>query len=303
MADDDLLSMLLTRRFEEELLRMAATGDIRGTTHTCLGQEYIPVALERLLHPDDFVLSHHRGHGHYLARFGDVTGLLAELLGRQGAVCGGVGGSQHIHRPGYLSTGVQGESLPIAVGIALHFKRRALERCAVAYIGDGTWGEGAVYEALNMAALWSVPLVVVVENNGIAQTTPTSAHMAGSIAARAAAFGIAYQRIEGTDIDEIRADLRMDFNESRKSSKPFIVEFVTHRVGPHSKGDDARTAQQIREAELADWYPAYAFAHQAQTREIESIARKQLDDAIEEVRRRPLVSAPRLAAEHAGDGE
>src|SRR5262245_52932230 len=121
LCDEDLDLAVLIRRFEEGLLRLFSSGALSGTTHTCLGQEYVPVALAPLL-ADDFVFSNHRGHGHYLAHCGDPEGLLAELMGREGAVCHGVGGSQHLRRERFLSTGVQGESLPAAVGVALHYK-------------------------------------------------------------------------------------------------------------------------------------------------------------------------------------
>src|SRR5262245_23441284 len=103
LSDDDLELALLIRRFEERLLSLFAAGELSGTTHTCLGQEYIPVALAPLL-TEDFVFSHHRGHGHYLAHCADPEGLLAELMGREGGVCGGVGGSQHLRRERFLST-------------------------------------------------------------------------------------------------------------------------------------------------------------------------------------------------------
>lgn len=255
LADEDLARLLMIRRFEEKLLELFARGELNGTTHTCLGQEYIPVALEPLLHQHDFVFSNHRGHGHYLARYGDPAGLLAEIMGREGAVCQGVGGSQHILRDRYLSTGVQGESMPVAVGVALSLKRREPGRLACVYIGDGTWGEGAVYEALNMARLWDLPLLVVVENNGIAQSTPTSVQMAGTIAARAQAFDIAHVRIESADPSRIRAEL-MPLVDQVRSGEPLVAEFVTHRVGPHSKGDDSRSALEL--AAVRDWYVRYA---------------------------------------------
>ncbi|MEU9835849.1 thiamine pyrophosphate-dependent enzyme, partial [Streptosporangium sp. NPDC048047] len=148
-VDEDLRLLLLIRHFELALLRLFEAGELSGTTHTCLGQEYIPVALSRLLREDDFVLSNHRGHGHFLARYAEPYGLLAEIMGREGALCAGVGGSQHVYHRRFLSTGVQGESLPVAAGVALALRGSGALACA--YIGDGTWGEGAVYEALNMA--------------------------------------------------------------------------------------------------------------------------------------------------------
>ncbi|MEU7899394.1 thiamine pyrophosphate-dependent dehydrogenase E1 component subunit alpha [Nonomuraea sp. NPDC049152] len=244
MIDADLSRMLLIRAFERKLLDLFGRGLLNGTTHTCLGQEYVPVAVEGLLHPADHVFSNHRGHGHYLARFDDPGGLLAEIMGREGAVCSGVGGSQHIRRDRYLSTGVQGESLPVAAGVALHLKRAEPGRLACAYIGDGTFGEGSVYEALNLAALWRLPLLVVVENNGIAQSTPTSANLAGTIEGRAAAFGIAHALVEGADVDGIR-DLLAPLVAGVREGRPAVAEFVTHRLGPHSKGDDTRPAHAI----------------------------------------------------------
>ncbi len=123
LADADLELLLLIRQFELAVLELFSRGQLHGTTHTGLGQEYIPVALRPLLEPQDFVFSNHRGHAHYLSRFADPAGLLAELMGRDGAVGHGVGGSQHIHRDRYLSTGIQGQSLPVAAGAALHLKR------------------------------------------------------------------------------------------------------------------------------------------------------------------------------------
>jgi pyruvate dehydrogenase E1 component alpha subunit len=257
-ACDDLRTLLLIRHFETALLELFAQGLLHGTTHTCLGQEAVPVALMPLLDPGDFVFSNHRGHGHYLARFDDPAGLLAEIMGRDGAVCHGVGGSQHLRRDRYLSTGVQGESLPLAAGAALHSARTEPGRLACAFIGDGTWGEGAVYETLNLAALWRLPLVVAVEHNGIAQSTPSAAAMAGTIAARAAAFGVAHLHVPELrgDVAAMRAMLEEPLKHVRDGAGPLVVEFAVHRLGPHSKGDDTRPAAAV--AALPDWYTRHA---------------------------------------------
>jgi TPP-dependent pyruvate/acetoin dehydrogenase alpha subunit len=293
--EQDLELMLAIRHFELRLLDLFEQGVLNGTTHTCLGQEYIPVALQPLLRDDDFVFSNHRGHGHYLARFADQEGLLAEIMGRDGAVCGGVGGSQHIFRGSYLSTGVQGESLPAAVGVALHFRRVGRGNLALAYIGDGTWGEGAVYEALNMAQLWRVPLLVVVENNEIAQSTPRSAHMAGTIAGRAAAFGIRYAHVGGCDVAAIRARLRPLIDDLRREPAPLVVEFTTQRLGPHSKGDDSRPAAEIRAAAGQDWYELLAGRHPDLFRRLDRAARRRAAQLAEAVAARPPSAPPRCA--------
>ncbi|MFD6910528.1 thiamine pyrophosphate-dependent dehydrogenase E1 component subunit alpha [Streptomyces virginiae] len=284
---DDLSSLLMIRHFEQTVLDLFARGLLNGTTHTCLGQEYVPVALGPLLDPGDFVFSNHRGHGHYLARFDDPEGLLAEMTGREGAVCSGVGGSQHIFRDTYLSTGVQGESLPVAAGTALWFRRTGRPGIAVAYIGDGTWGEGAVYEALNLAALWRLPLLVVVENNGIAQTTPTAQAMAGDIAGRAAAFGIAHVPVTGSDVAAIRARLAPVVERTRAGGGPVVVEFATHRLGPHSKGDDTRSADEVAAEREHDWHDAYRRRDPDLFAKVDDEQRKRIADAAERVLARP----------------
>jgi pyruvate dehydrogenase E1 component alpha subunit len=236
------------------------------------------------------VFSNHRGHGHYLARFDDPAGLLAEIMGREGAVCHGVGGSQHIFRDRYLSTGVQGQSLPVAAGVALHLKHAEPGRIAVVHIGDGTWGEGAVYEALNMAQLWRLPLLVVVEHNGIAQSTPTAAEMAGTVGGRAAAFGLPHHRTDSVDLVVLRRDLAGVVADVRDRHQPWVVEFVTHRVGPHSKGDDTRSAEELRRARDGDWYGRYQRAFGDRFTRADDRQRHLMADITAQVDARPLSS-------------
>lgn len=286
MSDDDLGLALLIRRFEERLLLLFSAGELSGTTHTCIGQEYVPVALAPLL-ADDVVLSNHRGHGHYLAHCGDPEGLLAELMGREGGVCNGVGGSQHLRTDRFLSTGVQGESLPIAVGVALHLKRTAPDRIVAAYIGDGTWGEGAVYEALNLAQLWRVPLLVVVEHNRIAQSTPTTLQLAGTISGRAAAFGITFSESDSPDVGEIRAAAAPHVARVRATSTPHVLLLHTTRLGPHSKGDDSRPADEVAALWQDDWLARYAGCFPAQFEAADAQARRRVADLATTVAARP----------------
>jgi acetoin:2,6-dichlorophenolindophenol oxidoreductase subunit alpha len=286
VSDDDLAALLLIRRFEEAVLELFAAGKISGTTHTCLGQEYVPVALAPLLH-DDFVLSNHRGHGHYLAHCADPEGLLAEIMGREGAICRGVGGSQHLRRDGFLATGVQGESLPVAVGVGLHLKRADQRQIAVAYVGDGTWGEGAVYEALNIAALWAVPLLVVVENNGIAQSTPTHLQMAGTVGDRVRGFGIAYHHVQTMEIAKIRTEMAPLIARIRSRHLPAVVEFDTVRLGPHSKGDDTRLARELDALQARDWATRYAATHLAQFEVVDARQRRLVTETVRLVSGRP----------------
>lgn len=287
LADDDLALALLIRHFELRIQALFGQGLLSGTTHTCLGQEYVPVALRTLLAADDFVFSNHRCHGHYLARFDDPAGLLAELMGRTGAICGGVGGSQHLRRDRFLSSGVQGQTMPVAAGTALHLKRAGPGALACAYIGDGTWGEGAVYEALNLAALWRLPLLVVVENNGIAQSTPTRLQLAGTIAGRAQAFGVEHRRTESLDVNELRREIGPLVARVRGEQRPAVLEFVTHRLGPHSKGDDPRPAAVRLEAERHDWYRLYRAAHPEHFAAFDAPAAERVAAVASEVAARP----------------
>jgi TPP-dependent pyruvate/acetoin dehydrogenase alpha subunit len=288
-AGEDLRQLLLIRHFETALLELFTRGLLHGTTHTCLGQEPVPVALRPLLGPEDFVFSNHRGHGHYLARFDDPAGLLAEIMGREGAVCGGVGGSQHLKRDRYLSTGVQGESLPVAAGAALHLARHEPGRIACVHIGDGTWGEGAVYEALNLAALWRLPLLVAVEHNGIAQSTPTAAQLAGTIAARAAAFGVAHLPVTADDVPLMRARLAEPLARVRDGAGPLVVEFATRRLGPHSKGDDPRDATELARLRAEDWHTRYAAALGPRFARYEAEQRALVAEVVRDVSARPPV--------------
>ncbi|GAA0989280.1 thiamine pyrophosphate-dependent dehydrogenase E1 component subunit alpha [Acrocarpospora macrocephala] len=287
VADADLGRMLRIRHFERALLRLFERGQLNGTTHTCLGQEHVPVAVSGLLDPDDYVFSNHRGHGHFLARHDEPHALLAEIMGRAGAVCNGVGGSQHVYHERFLSTGVQGESLPVAVGVALRLKRVTPGRLACAYIGDGTWGEGSVYEALNMAQLWRAPLLVVVEHNRIAQSTPTTAQLSGSIAGRAAGFGVLHHRIESVDVNVIRAELAPLAAVVRSEFRPVVAEIAVHRAGPHSKGDDTRTPEELREAAEGDWHPRYAEAFPEQFARLDEEQRAFIARMVDDVLIRP----------------
>jgi len=157
--------MILIRKFEELLLDLFSKGKLFGTTHTYVGQEAIAVSVMGHLNKSDIVFSSHRCHGHFLAKEDDPEGLLAEIMGRENGVCGGRGGSQHLHKNNFYSNGIQGGIVANSVGMAFAEKYKKTSNIVVVFMGDGTWGEGISYEALNMASLWSVPLLVVVENN------------------------------------------------------------------------------------------------------------------------------------------
>lgn len=245
--------MVLIRRFEETLLDLFAAGKVAGTTHTCIGQEADGVGVISCLEPErDVVVSNHRCHGHYLAFTGDVDGLLAEVMGRVTGVCGGKGGSQHLHRGNFYSNGVQGSIVPVATGIALAEKLKGSGAVVTVFLGDGTLGQGVVYEDLNMAALWDLPLLFVVENNHYAQTTPAELAVAGSIPARAAAFGIDTADVRTTDVLRVHEEAARAVEAVRRSGRPYFLVLDTYRLAPHSKGDEIRDPAEIAAASERD---------------------------------------------------
>jgi TPP-dependent pyruvate/acetoin dehydrogenase alpha subunit len=237
--------MRFIRRFEECLLDLFDRGLLNGTTHACIGQEADAVAILGQLGADDHVFSNHRCHGHFLARTGDALGLLAEIMGKPEGVCGGVGGSQHLCAPGFMSNGVQGGIVPNAAGIALAKQLDGSSGLSVVFIGDGTLGEGATYEALNLASLWALPLVVVLEDNGWAQSTPSKAHLAGSMHDRFAAFGMRVFEIDSTDVEAIDALAKRALDRGRAQAGPVAIIVHTYRLCHHSKNDDNRPAEEV----------------------------------------------------------
>ena len=237
------------RGFEQMLLDEFARGHVPGTTHTCIGQEIAAVAVAAALDRGrDCVFSNHRGHGHFLAYCGEVFPLLAEILGRPDGVCGGRGGSQHLYLGNFYSNGVQGGTVGNAVGVALAEKKKRSGAVTCVWLGDGTFGEGLVYEAMNMASLWRLPMVFAVEANGIAQTTPTTTQLAGSIAARCAAFDIPVAETSGADLAETLAAASRAVDAARADARPQAVVSHAVRLGPHSKGDDTRPPEMLQAA-------------------------------------------------------
>jgi acetoin:2,6-dichlorophenolindophenol oxidoreductase subunit alpha len=241
------------RAFERLLLDQFALGRIGGTTHTCLGQEITAVAVTAALdRARDCVFSNHRGHGHFLAYCGEVLPLLAEILGRSDGVCGGRGGSQHLHWRNFYSNGVQGGSVGNGVGVALAEKKKRSGAVTCAWLGDGTFGEGLVYEAMNIASLWRLPVVFAIEANGIAQTTPTEMQLAGSLAARCRAFDIAAEEVSGADLAEALAAAARAVDATRAEQRPHAIISHAVRLGPHSKGDDTREPAWLQAAWTQD---------------------------------------------------
>ncbi len=227
----------LIRLTEQLILDQFSRGLVSGTTHTCLGQELAAMSVVRALdHEEDAVLSNHRNHGHFLTYSGDFLGLVAEIMGREAGVCGGRGGSQHLAWRHFHSNGVQAGMMGIGAGLALARKRKGRGGLVAAMIGDGTLGEGLVYESMNLASVWDAPLLIVVENNGIAQTTDTRETIGGDIEERGAAFGFATWRFSDDDPDFCRKVAEVGRDRARRPAS----RLSRARHAPHG------TAQQGR---------------------------------------------------------
>lgn len=234
--------MLRIRRFEERLQQLVGAGRIGGTTHLCAGQEAIAVGVSSLLSVADQVVSTHRGHGHLLAKGARADRALAEFAGRRDGYCMGKGGSQHTAVPslGHMgSNGITGGGLPIAAGLALAQQLRNTGRCVVAYLGDGAAATGNFHETLNLCALWQLPIVFVLENNGYAMSTPVASFAAtSSFADWASRYqGMATATVDGNDVLAVAAAAAPLLARARAGGGPALLECATWRLYGHSKSD------------------------------------------------------------------
>jgi 2-oxoisovalerate dehydrogenase E1 component len=243
---DAVLSALRIRAVESALYDAFGKGQLHGTIHTCIGQEFSGVAICRKLQSDDFVTSNHRCHGHFIATTGQWRGLIDELVGNIDGVCAGIGSSQHLCDERFISNGQQGGLLPVAAGVALDRKLAGKKAVVVSFIGEGTLGEGVLYETANIANLWNLPHLIVCENNGYSQSTPQSASVAGDIGARAEAFGSRVFRADTWDLETLNERAAQALDYIRNSGRPAMMIVQTYRLNPHSKGDDQRPAEEIK---------------------------------------------------------
>ena len=248
-----ILTKALTTRFvEEELLGLFSRGKLNGTVHTCIGQEFCGAVLSEFLRPGDTIFSNHRCHGHFLSRTDEVEGLVAELMGRRTGVCAGIGGSQHLCKDGFFSNGIQGGIVPVAAGLALGHKLRGTGSISVVFIGDGTLGEGVVYETLNLASKWDLPLLMVLEDNKYSQSTAQHETLAGDIRLRAEAFGIETAHGNTWDWQELWSLAGEVVPRVREGSRPLFLHVETYRLKAHSKGDDTRPRAVVEPYEQKD---------------------------------------------------
>ena len=253
ISPNQIEEALLIRRIEESFLELFSLGKLNGTVHTCVGQEFAAVAFAGQLNKQDFVFSNHRCHGHYISFTKDYQGLLAELLGKKMGVCGGVGSSQHLQNGNFYSNGIQGGIVPLAAGMALANKLQNNDNIGIVFIGDGTLGEGILYETLNLISLWKLPLLVVCENNFYAQSTFQKDNLAGEILKRADAFSIKTFESNTWDVDTLFNSAKESIEYIRKNREPVFHLVNTYRLNAHSKGDDDRDPEEINKYKEKDF--------------------------------------------------
>jgi TPP-dependent pyruvate/acetoin dehydrogenase alpha subunit len=238
--------MYRIRRVEETLLDLFSKGLLTGTTHTSIGQEACAVGVINALDREkDIIFSNHRGHGHYITYSGDIIGLFGELMGKSVGVCAGIGGSQHLCKKNFYTNGIQGGIVPVATGMAFAEKLKGSGAIVAVFMGDGTLGQGVVYEAFNISSLWKLPVLFIVEDNKYAQTTPSWMQHSGEISKRASVFLIKSAEIEVNDVMEVYELAKEVVNYVRTNIKPFFLVLHTYRLSPHSKGDDVRPKEEI----------------------------------------------------------
>ena len=246
-----LESLLAIRFFEEAVDGLFARGMMHGTMHLSIGQEAVATGVCAALRKSDFITSTHRGHSHCIAKGADLTRMMAELLAKQTGYCRGRGGSMHIAdvETGNLgANGIVAGGIPIAAGAALSQKLQGKDSVVVSFFGDGATNEGAFHEALNLAAVWDLPVIFVCENNKYGMSFSTAKSMkVEKISDRAAAYGMPGVTVDGNDVDAVYAVAQEAVDRARSGGGPTLIECLTYRHKGHSKSDKNlyRTKEEI----------------------------------------------------------
>ena len=229
----------IIRTFEKLLLFLFEKGMIKGTTHTSIGQELIPVLALDNLHERDYVISNHRSHAHFISYANDYEKLLDEILGNAQGVCGGKGGSQHIHYKRFYSNGVLGNLVPVANGMALGEKNEKRWNFNFVFRRWNIWGRCCLW-SFNLSKIYSIPILYIVENNFIAQTTKLDDNLSGTLKDRFLAFDIPCNEIDDQDLNLMQEIFNEKLEFVRQNSSPTSIIVNTQRLAAHSKGDDTR---------------------------------------------------------------
>lgn len=246
------------REFEETAISLFQDGIVPGFTHTYIGQEAVAVGVCSTLMPGDRVASNHRGHGHIIARGADTSRMLAEILGKKDGYLQGMGGELHIMDASINiigANGIVGAGIPIAVGAALSDQMQGNENVTVSFFGDGATSEGYFAEAMNLAAIWQLPIVFVCENNMYGEFTPAAEVCAGVIYKRAEGYGIPGVEVDGQDVVAVRDCALEAVRRARSGGGPTLIEAKTYRWYGHFYGEEAMIGSYSyrSDEEVADW--------------------------------------------------
>lgn len=258
---DELLEMyrrmILIRRMEEQLAHDCAAGKLPGPVHLYVGEEAVAVGVCQHLSERDWITSTHRGHGHFLAKGGDPARMMAEIYGRADGICGGFGGSMHVadfSRGIIGANGIVGGGIALATGAALAAQLEGDGRVAVCFFGDGAANQGVLMEALNVAALWKLPLILVCENNGFSEFSPSATVTAGSIAPRAQPFGVVAHEVDGNDVIAVWQAAHVAVRRARDGLGASLIEARTYRTRGHVEYETTFITEPYRdEAEVEAW--------------------------------------------------
>jgi acetoin:2,6-dichlorophenolindophenol oxidoreductase subunit alpha len=249
-----LATMWRIRLFEERVGRLKQADEVHGLIHLSIGGEGVAAAVCSQLRPSDAVYSGHRAHGHAIAQGAPLARTMAELMGREGGLCRGLGGSMHLvdAEHGFLgATGVVGGTIPIALGSALALRMRGEDSVAVVFFGDGAVQAGHFNETVNLAALWRLPLILVCENNGFAEFTLRSAHTnVERVSDVVAPYGLERETVEGSDPAAVWEAFRRFLGAARAGGGPFLLECLTHRLRGHYEGDPGAYREALADE---DW--------------------------------------------------
>jgi acetoin:2,6-dichlorophenolindophenol oxidoreductase subunit alpha len=284
--------MTLIRLFEEQANELYRSAKMPGLTHLYSGEEGVAVGVCSALRSDDWITSTHRGHGHCLAKGAEPGRMFAELLGKEAGYCRGKGGSMHIadHENRNLgANAIVGGSAGIATGAALSARRRRTDEVAVCFFGEGALGQGLVYEVMNMASLWSLPVLYICENNSYNEYTHYLEATAGDVLARPRAFGIAAREVDGQDVRAVYAETAELVARARAGGGPAFLLAHTYRYYGHHVGDIERSYYRTREEEdlwrrerdpillHAAWLRAQKLADDDELRRVEDVARVAIE--------------------------
>jgi len=288
--------MVMIRLFEEQVNDLYTRALMPGLAHLYIGEEAVAVGICEALRPTDYVTSTHRGHGHCLAKGASPDRMFAELLGKEAGYCRGKGGSMHIADPATGNLGanaIVGGSTGIATGAALASKRLGKEDVAVCFFGEGALGQGVLYEVMNLAALWKLPVIYVCENNLYTEYTHYSETTAGDILARGTAFGVPAESVDGQDVRAVNAVARKMVEHARRGEGPSYLVCNTYRYTGHHVGDINREYYRSKQEEqqwktqrdpiqnFADWLAGQKFADAASLEGIQNEVRAEMKAAVE----------------------